>query len=83
MDVSDLFPSIIDIAVAQPPTAVQIDGQSLLGYIDPTWPTPIPREFQFDELIDGAIDQWAISDGTTKFMFATVSANNNTGGITT
>ena len=80
MDVTDLFSTIVDIAGAQPPTNVQIDGQSLLGYIDPTMPAPTPRAFQFAESIDGTTDQWAISDGTTKFIFDTDVGNRGTGG---
>ena len=74
MDVTDLFSTIIDIAGARLPN-VQIDGQSLLGYIDPGMSEPTPRAFQFAESIDGTLDQWAISDGVTKFIFDT-SPNN-------
>ena len=79
-DVTDLFSTIIDIAGAEQPNNVQIDGQSLLGYVTPAVPTPTPREFQFAESIDGDTDQWAISDGTTKFIFDTDVGNRGTGG---
>ena len=68
MDVTDLFSIIIEIAGAEQPSNIEIDGQSLFGYIDPATPTPTPRAFQFAESTDRDIDQWAISDGTTKFI---------------
>lgn len=77
--VTDIFPTIIDIVGVQAPDNVIIDGESFLGQITSTVPAR-PQTFQFAESINGDIDQWAMSDGTTKFIFDSVAGNRNTGG---
>lgn len=69
IDITDLFSTFVDIAGTQEPSNITIDGRSILGHIDTGIPAPAPREYQFSESIDGTIDQWAISDGITKFIF--------------
>lgn len=77
--VTDLFSTIIEIANAQEPENVEIDGQSLLNFVVPDMHV-IPRTFQFSESTDGSTDQWAMSDGTTKFILDTRTGNRGTSG---
>ena len=67
--VTDLFPTMVDIAGTQAPQNVEIDGQSLLGLITASVSVAASRTFQFSESTNGDDDQWAISDGSTKFIF--------------
>jgi len=78
--VTDVFSTIIDIAGAQQPTNTVIDGESFLSNITPGTNGRNTREFQFAESINGNTDQWAISNGTTKFISDTANGNRNTGG---
>ena len=81
IDITDLFSTFIDIAGAQVPNNITIDGRSILGYINAGATAPAPREYQFSESIDGTIDQWAISDGTTKFIFDSSGVAGGAGGM--
>ena len=78
--VTDLFPTIIDIAGTQQPENVIIDGQSILGDITPAVTPQNPRGYHFAESIDGTTDQWTISNGTTKYIFDTDTGNRGTSG---
>jgi len=77
--VTDLFSTIIEIAGGSQPDNVEIDGQSILDLIVPNRPI-LPRPFQFTESTNGTDDQWAISDGTTKYIFDSSTGNRSSAG---
>lgn len=65
----DLFATIIDIANGSSDDDVEIDGQSLVGYLDEETTTPDNREYVFSELYSDSIDRWAISDNSIKYIY--------------
>ncbi len=70
IQIGDLFSTIIELAGTAPSSGVEIDGKSLIGYLDLQSTTPSDRDFQYSELmsVSEGIDRWSISDGSIKYI---------------
>ncbi len=70
IQIQDLFPTILALANVTPSNA-DIDGQSLIGYLDNETALPQARETLFSELFSTTqgIDRWAITDGEAKYIY--------------
>jgi len=71
IQISDLFSTIVELAGTTPSSGVEIDGRSLIGYLDQQTDTPQEHDFLYSELQSDnqGIDRWAISDGTAKYIY--------------
>jgi len=70
IQIGDLFSTIVELAGTTPSSGVEIDGKSLIGYLDLQTTTPSDRDFQYSELmsVSEGIDRWAISNGSIKYI---------------
>lgn len=70
IQVQDLFSTILALANVTP-SSPDIDGQSLIGYLDNETSLPQARATLFSELFSTpqGIDRWAITDGEVKYIF--------------
>ena len=66
VQIQDVFSTIAHVAGVQNPSNVQIDGRSLLGYVQTTIPAPTPRQTQFTFATQDL--QWAHSNGVDKYI---------------
>lgn len=70
IQIQDLFSTILALANVIPSNA-DIDGQSLIGYLDNETALPQARATLFSELFSTpqGIDRWAITDGEVKYIY--------------
>ena len=70
IQIQDLFSTILALANVTPSNA-DIDGQSLIGYLDNETAPPQARATLYSELFSTAqgIDRWAITDGEAKYIY--------------
>lgn len=75
IQIQDVFSTILDLANVSSSTGINIDGQSLIGYVDTETARPASRSELYSELYSDAqgIDRWAVTNGTVKYI-------NNEGG---
>ncbi|MEM8561992.1 MAG: sulfatase-like hydrolase/transferase [Pseudomonadota bacterium] len=65
----DIFQTLVVVGNASPASGNTLDSRSLVGYLDET-PDPIERSSVYSEQYNPGqgIDQWAISNGTRKYI---------------
>ncbi|MCP4410976.1 MAG: sulfatase-like hydrolase/transferase [Gammaproteobacteria bacterium] len=70
IQISDLFSTIVELAGTTTSSGVEIDGKSLIGYLDLQTTSPADRNFLYSELlsVSEGIDRWAISNGSIKYI---------------
>ncbi|WP_440874970.1 sulfatase-like hydrolase/transferase [Thalassotalea sp. PLHSN55] len=68
--IQDIFTTVAEIAGVKDQIAADVEGKSLLGYIDNQLATPEPRAVLYSELYSNSegIDRWTISNGNIKYI---------------